>query len=143
MIRTLSKAAVGVAVVMGIAALAPAHAAIQADARPRPPVGVSCPRGVHYLTAYIGVVTRYAGGPDRTTLTIRTDWDTTEDVTLDHKGSSDPAKWFLYRGDAFQAAHWEKIKNAMGELRRNIRATAWVCSDGSNPIIDWDTPGEP
>jgi hypothetical protein len=77
------------------------------------------------------------------TLTIRTDWDTTEEVTLDHKGLANAMKWFLYRGAPFTEDHWEKIRDATGGLRRNIRAGAWVCSDGRNAIIDWDVPAGP
>ncbi len=84
---------------------------------------------------------RFERRSDRTVLRIRTDWDTTEDVTITHKGS-DAAKWFLFRGNTFLEADWTKITESDGQLRKGTRASAWVCSDGSNPIVDWDAPKE-
>jgi hypothetical protein len=123
--------------------LAPAYAAPQRGARLRPPAGIVCPLATHYLTAYIGVVVGAARAAGQTKLTIRTDWDTTEEVAIEHKGSPDAMKWFLYRGTPFTVEHWGKITDASGEFRRGLRASAWVCSDGSNPTIDWDVPAEP
>ena len=116
-------------------------AAPQRDARVRPPARVECARDRHHLTSYTGVVLRFSRGTDRTTLRIRTDWDTTEDVVIVHKGS-DARPWFLFRGDAFGQEDWTKITDAEGQLRKDVHATAWVCSDGSNPIVDWDVPRE-
>jgi hypothetical protein len=113
----------------------------QREIRARPPLTLDCQRGRDHLTAYTGVVVKYVRGAARTSLQISTDWGTTEDIAIDHKGS-DPAKWFLYRGKAFIAADWEKITDAAGRLRRNTRATAWVCDNGSNPVVDWDAPKE-
>lgn len=79
----------------------------------------------------------------RTVLRIRTDWDTVEDVVVEHQTSPDPTNWFLYRGDSFRSEDWEKILDAAGRLRPNTRASAWVCSDGSNPVVDWNAAAEP
>jgi hypothetical protein len=86
-------------------------------------------------------VLRFDRGIDRTSLRIGTDWDTTEDVAIIHKGS-EPSRWFLYRGNPFAQQDWSKITDASGRLRPKVRATAWVCSDGSNPVVDWDVPKE-
>ena len=116
------------------------HAA-QRDMRVRPPAQLNCARDRYQLTSYTGVVTRFERRDDRTTLRINTDWDTTEDVEIVHKGS-DPARWFLFRGNPFVQADWSKITDASGQLHKGMRATAWVCSDGSNPIVDWEAPKE-
>ena len=110
-----------------------------AQARPRPPSTLDCPRERANLTAYTGTIIKYSRGSVRTTLQIKTDWDTTEEVALDHKGS-DPMTWFLYGGEPLTAADWRTIADAGGRPRPGARATAWVCSDGSNPIIDWERP---
>lgn len=112
---------------------------LQLEPRLRPPSTLDCPPGRANLTAYSGSVIKYARGPAQTTLQIKTDWDTTEAVVINHKGS-DPAKWFLYGGEPLIASDWQKIADAAGQPRPGTRATAWVCSDGSNPIVDWERP---
>jgi hypothetical protein len=117
------------------------RAAPQRDARVRPPAQIECARDRHHLTSYTGSVLSFVRGTDRTTMQIRTDWDTTEEVVITHKGS-DPVRWFLLHGSPFGQADWTRITDADGQLRKGMRATAWVCSDGSNPIVDWDVPRE-
>lgn len=134
-------ATIGVAVVCWGVTTSVGEVAAQRAARVRPPLALKCPRESNHLTAYTGVVINYVRGADRTTLRIRTDWATTEDVAIEHKGG-DPARWFLYRGNAFTPTDWDKITSAKGQLRPNLRATAWVCDDGSNPIVEWDVPEE-
>src|SRR5918992_1292263 len=92
----------------GILALPHAETAGQREARVRPPAAVKCDRNRHHLTAFMGVVLKYVRGTDRTTIQIRTDWETTEQVAIDHK-ASDPSRWFLYRGQPFTVSDWEKI----------------------------------
>jgi hypothetical protein len=116
-------------------------AVAQGDARVRPPAAVTCARDRYSLTSFTGVVAHFARESDRTTLQIRTDWDTTEDIVLTHKGT-DPGRWFLFRGNPFVEADWKRIADADGHILKGTRATAWVCSDGSNPIVDWDAPKE-
>ena len=116
-------------------------AAPQRDMRVRPPSQIRCDRDRNHLTSYTGVVLSFARGTDRTTMRIRTDWDTTEEVVIAHKDSA-PARWFLLHGNPFEQADWARITDGNGQLLKNIRATAWVCSDGSNPIVDWDVPKE-
>jgi len=127
------------AVLLSIAA--PDDSVAQRDARVRPPARVTCARDRYSLTSFTGVVTHFARDADRTTLQIRTDWDTTEDIALTHKGT-DPVRWFLFRSNAFVEADWKRITDEDGHILKGTRATAWVCSDGSNPIVDWDAPKE-
>ena len=88
------------------------------------------------------MVSDYHRENGRTTLTIRTDWDTTERVELKHPGTDDPSRWFLLRGRPFTADDWKEIEVAPGRLKAKMRASAWVCDDGTNAIIDWDRPRE-
>ena len=109
--------------------------------RVRPPDSVTCSRD--RLTAYTGVVTRFSRQPERTELEIRTDWGTMEAVVVTHDGDSGPERWFLIRTKPFQATDWMVIEAAPGKLRKDVRATAWVCEDGRNPIVDWNPAAEP
>ena len=110
------------------------------DQRQRPPESLACPR--NRLTAYIGKVLSLSRREDRTVIRIRTDWDTAESVMLKHPGTDDPSKWFLMRGQPFRPEDWPTIEVSRNKLKPDVRATAWVCDDGSNPIVDWQTPSE-
>jgi len=107
--------------------------------RQRPPQGFACVPDD--LTAYTGVVVRYQRERARTTLRIRTDWETTEDVTVTHTGAVDAAAFFRYAGRPFVAKDWERIEKSTGVLRPSTRATAWVCKDGKI-LVDWGVPKE-
>ncbi|MBK5294463.1 MAG: hypothetical protein JJE04_22630 [Acidobacteriia bacterium] len=108
----------------------PCLLAAQRSARQAPPSAITCPHD--YLTAYTGKVASYSRSETQLSLTIRTDWDTTETVTIKM-----PAKMLL-RSEPFQPAHWPKVEIAKGKLKKGMRATAWVCEDGRNPpVLDW------
>ena len=110
-----------------------------AQSRQRPPAAFAC--APNNLTAYTGVVARYQRERERTTLRIRTDWDTNEDVTVTHPGAADAAAFYRYAGRPFSATDWERIESPAGVLRPSTRATAWVCSDGK-VMVDWAVPKE-
>ena len=110
-----------------------------AQSRQRPPEAFAC--APNDLTAYTGVVVRYQRERERTTLRIRTDWDTTEDVTVAHPGAADAAALYRYAGRPFTPADWVRIESSAGTLRPSTRATAWVCHDGK-VLIDWAAPKE-
>lgn len=131
------------ALLAALAATLPAAPVLaQAGAgRVRPPAELSCPRDL--LTLYAGQVQRYQRGKDHTRLVIRTDWDTTETVTLAHPGSDDPAAWFMIDGQAFTAPDWARIESRPGHLRPGMRVSAWVCKDGRNATLDWAPPRPP
>jgi hypothetical protein len=86
-------------------------------------------------------VVGYSRTKDRTSLRIRTDWDTTERVTVRHPGSDDPMPWFRYAGGPFADSDWSRIEVRKGRLREGIRATAWVCLDG-RVVVDWQRDQE-
>ena len=110
-----------------------------AQSRQRAPEAFAC--APNDLTAYTGVVVSYQRDAGRTTLRIRTDWDTNEAVTVKHPDAADPAAFFRYAGRPFAATDWERIESSPGVVRPNTRATAWVCSDGK-VLIDWAVPKE-
>jgi hypothetical protein len=106
--------------------------------RLRPPDAIKCPR--NNLTSFTGKVLSYSRATGRTTLRLRTDEATTEQFTLRHPKSDDPTKWFLLRGEPFTANDWPVIEVSKSRLRQNMRATVWVCSDGTSPVVDWQPP---
>lgn len=108
-----------------------------ASQRVRPPEAITCPR--NDLTVYTGRVISWDRKPDTTSLTITTDWKTTEHVLIKHPAGADVAASFLMRGKPFVKDDWSVIA-ADGKLKDGVRASAWVCRDGRNPIIDWERP---
>ena len=105
--------------------------------RQRPPAVLPC--STNELTSYTGKVIGYGRQVGRTTLRIRTDWDTVERVTLTHPGADDPSAKFMIGGAAFVADDWSLIERSKGVLRTGVRATAWVCSSGET-VVDWERP---
>lgn len=120
------------ALCVGIAALEAAPA--QRESRQRAPDTFACDR--NNLTVYTGVVRTYQRRAGSTTFQIRTDYDTTEQVTLRHPGSDDPSAQFRMLGQPFTAADWNRIEVKKGVLRDGTRAAAWVCGDG-RVMVDW------
>jgi hypothetical protein len=106
--------------------------------RVAPPAAVTCPR--NNLTSFTGRVTRWTRTLGETSLTIYTDWDTTETVTLKHAGTDEAIKWFLLNANAFQSSDWAQIEESKGKLKSGMRVTAWMCDDGRQPIVDWQPP---
>ena len=114
--------------------------------RMRPPAAVTCDR--NNLTVYAGKVLSYTRRSDRIVLSIYTDSDTHETVTLRYPRGSSPSRWFLLNSGAFGRNDWSKIEASKGRLNPNMRVSAWVCTDGRKPILDWqpqaeDMPGPP
>ncbi|HEX8155419.1 MAG TPA: rhodanese-like domain-containing protein, partial [Thermoanaerobaculia bacterium] len=96
-----------------------------------PPAEIRCK--ADDVTVYNGRVISYSRTASRTTLKIRTDYDTTEVATIK---SSDPSRFFLMMRKPFTAADWKRIEVRKGVLRPGMRAHAWVCTDGRT-LIDW------
>jgi rhodanese-related sulfurtransferase len=98
-----------------------------------PPAAVTCDR--NRLTVYSGKVTKYSRKASRTVVTIRTDWDTTETITI-----TDPIRTSLVLGTPFTAKDWNRIESKKGVLRPGMRANAWVCQ-GGRTVVDWQPGG--
>jgi len=109
--------------------------------RIRPPEGFECP--LDWTTNYTGVVAGFSRDQARTVLDIRTDWDTTERVVIRHTGADGPERWFLLRGKPFGLDGWKAIESKPGQLRASTRASAWICLDKQNPVVDWTPAAEP
>ncbi len=99
-----------------------------------PPAGVTCDR--NNLTSYAGIVTNYRRQSGKTSMVFRTSAGTTESVVLQHRGTSDPSRWYLIGGVPFTAADWNRIEERKGVLKPNMSAVAWVCTDGPT-VVDW------
>jgi hypothetical protein len=127
---------------LALASASCAHAArAGAGGRIMPPAQVRCDR--NQVTAYFGDVTSYKRGKVRVWLRIATDYGTVEEVTAIDPAEKDPANLFLYQGQAFTSADWQRIERKPGVLRKGTRATAWVCRDGKTPpLIDWNGAAE-
>ncbi len=129
------------ATLVSLAWLAASITPQRSTSRVQPPAGIEC--GRNQLTAYTGTVTRLTRDGGQTRLEIRTDWDTTEAVVIMHPGAEDASRWFLVRTKPFSPRDWAMIESAPGKLRSGVRATAWVCEGGKNPIVDWSPAAEP
>jgi rhodanese-related sulfurtransferase len=110
------------------------------------PPGLKC--DLNDLTLYDGEVVKYERKVGSTYLRIKTNFDTTEEVTLKHPGTDDPAALFLINAEPFKPSDWKKIERAKRKLRAGMRANVWVCiGDPSvQPVVDWrpdDTGANP
>ncbi|HEX8189402.1 MAG TPA: rhodanese-like domain-containing protein [Pyrinomonadaceae bacterium] len=113
----------------------------QRGGRVAPPPGLKC--GLDDLTLYDGEVVRYGRRPGSTYLRIKTNFDTTEEVTLKHPGTDDPTTLFLINAEPFKPSDWAKIERAKRKLRPGMRANVWVCvgNPSTQPVVDW-RPGD-
>ena len=102
-----------------------------------PPSALKCDRSD--VTLYDGRVLTYRRRKGSTFLRVRTSFDTTEVVTIHHRGTDDPAAFFLLNGEVFGRSDWRKIERRKGVLRPGMRANAWVCrgNPAIQPVIDW------
>ncbi|HUR34190.1 MAG TPA: hypothetical protein VM032_10375 [Vicinamibacterales bacterium] len=139
--RALSSAVLAVMIVLACDAACGAQArSAQAPARQRPLEGFTCSRD--NLTSYTGVVVEYRRVVGETTLRIRTDWDTTERVTVKHPGTDDPSAFFRVGGRPFNPrSDWKVVEQRKGVLVPGARVAAWVCGDGK-VMLDWGAPKE-
>ncbi|HEX8473544.1 MAG TPA: hypothetical protein VF666_05895 [Pyrinomonadaceae bacterium] len=110
----------------------------QGGRRLAPPAAVTCP--LDNLTVYEGRIIAYRRSASRTFIRIRTDADTTESVTLEHRRARSPMQWFLLRAEPFKSGNWKLIEVRNGRLRPHMRAHIWVCTDRRNPVVDWQPP---
>ena len=102
-----------------------------------PPTALTCDRSD--VTLYDGKVLTYRRRKGSTFLRVRTSFDTTEAVTVHHRGTDDPSAFFLLNGEPFDRNHWPKIERRKGVLRSGMRANVWVCRDNPaiQPLVDW------
>jgi rhodanese-related sulfurtransferase len=118
----------------------------QRGGRVAPPPGLKC--DLNDLTLYDGEVVKYERKVGSTRLRIDTNFDTTEEVTLEHPGTDDPTAFFLINTEPFKPSDWAKIERARRKLRPGMRANVWVCvgNPSIQPVVDWhpeDTGANP
>ena len=114
--------------------------------RIRPSSRLECDR--NELTLYDGRVVSYRRRKGSTYLRIRTNFDTTEEVTIRHPGTDNPSKFYLLNGRPFTKSDWRRIELRSKVLRPGMRANVWVCRDNPTiqPVVDWqpdDTGANP
>jgi rhodanese-related sulfurtransferase len=112
--------------------MSPAPAA--SGGRLAPPAAVTCNH--NNLTVYAGEVTHYKRAHGRTEVTIKTDSDTVETVTVQAPEEAS----YLIMAEPFGKGDWSRIERKKGVIRPGMRVHAWVCTDGK-PVLDW-RPGE-
>lgn len=101
-----------------------------------PPARLDCDH--NHLTSYNGQVAEYHRSEDSITITIDTDWDTEETVSLEFTEKDSPAAHFLMNGKEFIKDDWLKVEVEPGVLVTGMYAFVWVCLDEETPpVIDW------
>jgi rhodanese-related sulfurtransferase len=105
-----------------------ANFATEAREAGEPPAAVTCKSGVQ---SYSGPVTHYRRLRGKTVLIING-----ETITLHHRGTDDPSRFFLFDGTPFRDNDWNRLETRKGEVRPGLAATAWVCA-GGDAIVDW------
>jgi hypothetical protein len=118
----------------------------QEQGRIMPPPQLKCDR--NDLTSYDGQVVAYRRRRASTFLRIRTNFDTTEEVTIRHPRTNDPSAFYLINGNAFMRSDWRRIEKRPQVLKRGMRANVWVCrgNPAIQPVVDWqpdDTGANP
>jgi hypothetical protein len=118
----------------------------QPRGRMMPPPELQCDRSE--LTLYDGRVLAYRRRKGSTFLRIRTNFDTTEEVSIRHPATDDPSKFYLINGEAFTRSDWRRIERRNKVLKSGMRANVWVCRDNPSiqPVVDWrpdDTGANP
>lgn len=123
-----------------------APGADQGSRRLAPPAAVTCDRS--NLTVYSGRVIAYNRTRTYTTMTIATDWDTTERIRIRHTRERSPHPFFLIDGQETDAADIRRLELRPNAVPPDARVNAWICAGGrSNPVVDWqgidDSPAPP
>jgi hypothetical protein len=109
----------------------------QPGGRVAPSPELKCDR--NDLTLYDGRVLSYRRRRGSTFLRIRTNFDTTEEVTIRHPATDDPSEFYRLKGESFTKSDWRRIEKRRGVLRPGMRANVWVCRDNPTvqPVVDW------
>jgi|GEM_PF-957268 len=141
--RRLSRFLIVVVVLAGVGETV---SLAQQRGRIMPPSQLKCDR--NDLTTYDGRVLAYRRRKGSTFLRMRTNFDTTEDVTIRHRGTNDSSEFYLINGEAFTKSDWRRIEKRAGVLRPGMRANVWVCRGNPSiqPVVDWrpdDTGANP
>jgi hypothetical protein len=108
----------------------------QLNRRVAPPLTLECDR--NSLTSYSGVVTEYRRTEKSISITISTEWDTVEEVTVEYSAERSSNSYFLLNGQQFSTGDWKKVESEPGIPIAGLRVFAWICLDlQTPPVIDW------
>lgn len=109
----------------------------QERGRIRPLDQLKCDRSD--LTSYDGQIISYRRRYGSTFLRIRTNFDTTEEVSIRHPRTDKPLKFYLINGEAFTNSDWPRIEQRAKVLKDGMRANVWVCRGNPSvqPVVDW------
>ena len=102
-----------------------------------PPPTLKCAR--NDLTVYDGKVLTYRRRKGSTFLRVRTNFDTTEVLTIRHPGTDDPSEFYLINSSPFTESDWPRIEKRKRVLKPGMRANVWVCrgNPAIQPVVDW------
>ena len=144
--KQMRKLFVAIVVVTILSAAVSADPFYREQGRLMPPAQLKCDR--NDVTVYDGRVIVYRRRKGSTFLRMRTNFDTTEDVTLRHPRTTDSSKFYLISGTAFTSSDWSRIEKRPYVLRPGMRANVWVCrgNPAIQPVVDWqpeDTGANP
>ena len=87
---------------------------------------------------YRGKVARFRRTSKAIAITIRTDWDTTEELAQSTK--TNPVEYRL-QNHPISASEFKQIESRLKDHSAAVRATVWVCQVNTSQtvkIIDWE-----
>ena len=128
-----------IALMLAAGSAAPLFA--QERGRVASPSELKCDR--NDLTLYDGKVLVYRRRKGSTFLRIRTNFDTTEEATIRHPGTTDASEFYRLNGQPFLRSDWSKIERRAKVLKTGMRANVWFCRGNPSiqPVVDWQ-PGD-
>lgn len=109
-----------------------------AQGRLRPPANLPCDR--NQTTSYTGAPSSYSRSRSGLKLVVLTEEGTRETIRLSLEKGESFEQFFLWEGEPFRAGDWGRLEQSEGKLREGIRVTAWVCTGGARPVLDWRAP---
>jgi hypothetical protein len=130
----------GVAVALFVLLAAAPPASPAATERVRPPDDLPCSRDE--LSLFAGTVSRYARTKTSLELTVDTEWDTHEPVTLRAADEAALTKHLRLDGKPFAAGDWSRLEASAGRLREGVRVKIWLCGKGTEAAparVDWQS----
>jgi len=108
-----------------------------------PPKDLDCPH--NQATVFAGEVVKFERRKNQLSVTIKTDWATTETRSLNFLDEEALLKIFRLDGKPFRREHWQRIETDDRSLRAGVRANVWVCGEADRQVvklIDWESPNQ-
>lgn len=90
------------------------------------------------VTSWTGEIVKYQRLSDTINLTIFTDADTVENISITFKNLEQLQEQFYLNNKAFEGTNWQKIESSPAQLHNKMRATIWLCECPTvKPLINW------